>query len=228
MTLAILSWGAHRTLINTLTSYKTFGIDQSFKEKLIWFQEITDSDRRVADKFGYQALGSPKNVGIAQAYKYLVNNAHEDTFLFLENDWVALESAERIQKGLELLYSDTVDVVRFRHRRFPGAPLWTLQYRGIEETKYSHLLDSVHWVEYPVRQFPYYIKEESNGFFSTSSHYANWTNNPTMFKTQFLIDHILPRIGTRDIEVDLQSWWEEQDFKVAQDNVGIFTHKRIG
>jgi len=226
MTLAILSWGAHRTLINSLESYRAFGISDS--ESIIFFQEITNTDRKIADKYGFKHIGSDRNIGIAQAYKALVKAATGDTFLFLENDWLALESGERLNKGLELLYSDTVDVVRFRHRLIPGAPLWTLQYMDIEETKYSHLLDCVHWTENPDERFDGHITKTSNGFYATSSRFANWTNNPTMFKTEFLIDHILPRIGTRDIEVDLQDWWQEQSFMVAQDNVGIFTHKRIG
>lgn len=226
MTLAILSWGAHRTLVNTLESYRTFGIDDP--EKIIWFQEITETDKRIAAKYGFKAYGSDKNIGIAQAYKNLVEKATGDTFLFLENDWMALESGDRLKYGLELLYSGVVDVVRFRHRRFPGAPLWTTQYQGTELEKPEFLLDAIHWTNEPEKKFAGYINQEDNGFYSTHSRFANWTNNPTMFKTEFLIDNILPRIGRRDIEVDLQEWWREQLFIVAQDNVGIFTHKRIG
>jgi len=226
MTLAMLSWGAHRTLINTLESYRTFGISGS--ENIIWFQEITKEDKRIADKYGFKYYGSDRNIGIAQAYKELVTKATEDTFLFLENDWMALESGDRLKLGLELLYSHTADVVRYRHRRYPGAPLWTYQYKGSEMEKLTHLLDCVHWVDDPHIYFHSFIKRADNGFYLASSQQANWTNNPTMFKTDFLINNILPRIGNRDIEVDMQQWWEQQDFTVAQDNVGIFTHHRIG
>ena len=226
MTLAVLSWAAHRTLINTLESYKMFGIDDP--EKIIWFQEITETDKKIAAEYGFKVYGSDQNIGIARAYQNLVDKAHGDTFLFLENDWVALESGDRLKYGLELLYSGSVDVVRFRHRRFPGAPLWTLQYQGTELERPEFLLDAIHWTKEPDIAFPDHIGKFDNGFYSTTSHYANWTNNPTMFKTEFLIDEILPRIGRRDIEVDIQKWWKEQPFVVAQDNVGIFTHKRIG
>lgn len=227
MTLAVLSWGAHRTLINTLESYKTFGVKES--ENIIWFQEITNTDKQIADKYGFKYYGSKDNVGIAQAYKELVEKATEDTFLFLENDWVALESGDRLNYGRELLYSGRADVVRFRHRRYPGAPLWTLQYQGDEMEKPSHLLDAVHWTTHPHFDFKGYIQEDfDTGFYVASSKNANWTNNPTMFRTEWLLDNIVPRLGRRDIEVDIQEWWEQQDFLVAQDNVGIFMHKRIG
>lgn len=223
MTLALLSWGAHRTLINTLESYKTFGI--SAQEKIIFFQEITKDDRRIADKYGYTAIGSQSNIGIAQAYRKLVEAATEDTFLFLENDWVALESGEAINRAQELLYEGSADVVRLRHRRFPGSPLWTLQFQGNEYSRPSHLLDSVHWQEHPDEVFPEIKK--SGEFYITDARYANWTNNPTMFRTQWL--RSFDRFGSRDIEVDLQPWWEKQSgIIVAQHETGIFTHKRIG
>lgn len=225
MTLAVLSWGAHRTLVNTLESYQTFGIDDP--EKIIFFQEISPADKRIADKYGFKYLGSSTNIGIAQAYKRLVEAATGETFLFLENDWVALESGDRLKYGQELLYSDRADCVRFRHRRFPGHPLWTLQFEGNEYERPTHLLDAVHWTTHP-ENFPEITKDVNTEFYITSSHYGNWTNNPTMFRTEFLENEVIPRIGKRDIEVDIQDWWADQDFIVAQDNVGIFTHNRIG
>lgn len=225
MTLAVLSWGAHRTLINTLESYKTFGI--SAPEKIIYFQEITNEDKRIADKYGFKYIGSKDNLGIAKAYRKLLSEATEDTFLFLENDWVALESGDTIIKAQELLYAGLVDVVRLRHRRFPGSPLWTLQFKGNEYTRPSHLLDSVHWQEHPEKVFPEIIKVVE--FYMTSAKYANWTNNPTIASTEWLRKTIVDKTGGKDIEVDLQQWWEKQEhISVAQHEVGIFTHKRIG
>lgn len=223
MTLAMLSWGAHRTLKNTLESYETFGVKE--KENIIWFQEITNEDKRIADKYGFKYYGTSENIGIANAYRELVNLATEDTFLFLENDWMAIETGEYLNAGRELLYEGTVDVVRYRHRKYPGHPLWTRQFAGTEHERPTHLLDSIHWTD-PSRfqeityEHPFYI---------TSAKYANWTNNPTMFKTEFLRERVLPHMGHRDIEVDLQEWWEQQgDIEVAQHEIGIFTHKRIG
>jgi len=225
MTLAVLSWGAHRTLTNTLESYKTFGI--SDPEKIIWFQEITNEDKRIADKYGFKYLGSKDNMGIAFAYRKLLKEATGDTFLFLENDWVALESGDTIIKAQELLYSGLLDVVRLRHRRFPGHPLWTLQFQGNEYTRPSHLLDSVHWQEFPDQIFQEIVK--INEFYITSAMNANWTNNPTIAGTEWLRNNIVDKLGRRDIEVDLQAWWEKQSMiTVGQHETGIFTHKRIG
>lgn len=220
----MLSWGAHRTLRNTLRSYQALGIDQTDDEKIIFFQEISKADQEIATKFGYHFYGSVKNIGIAAAYRELVNLATGDLFLFLENDWVALEGPKDIYSAAELLRAGVVDVARLRHRRYPGDPLYTLQFQGDELRQPSHLLDSIHWTN-PARFDP--IMNAGGGWFATTAKYANWTNNPTMFRTEWLKEHIVPRLGNKDIEVDIQPWWEKQDFEVIQGN-GIFTHKRIG
>ncbi len=225
MTLAVLSWGAHKTLRNTLESYRTFNLDKLDAERIIFFQEITDQDIAIAKEFGYKFMGTDKNIGIAQAYKMLVEKSTSDLFLFLENDWTLIEDpSEQMYDAAELLRNEVVDVVRFRHRKYPGDPLYTRQFENREFDQPSHLLDSVHWTD-PIKFYPFINKQDA--WYMTTSQYANWTNNPTMFRTKWLKKNILPRIGNSDIEVDLQDWWETQVFMVAQGE-GLFTHNRIG
>jgi hypothetical protein len=234
-TLAMLSWNAHKTLRNTLNSYRYFGLDKLADERIIFFQEISETDRIIANNFGYKAIGSDQNIGIAQAYKELVEKSTSDLFLFLENDWVLLDKPDdQITEAEEFLSEEWVDVVRFRHRQFPGAPLWTLQYKGSELERPEFLLDSIHWTD--PGKFVYY---EDNGhdwrpiikigpFYVTSAIYANWTNNPTMFRRGWLKKVILPRLGNKDIEVDIQEWWREQPQILVAQGEGLFTHNRIG
>jgi hypothetical protein len=225
MTIGVLSWGAHRTLINTLKSYQALGIDKVDDERIIFFQEISATDRDIAKKYGWHAYGATINIGIAQAYRELVNLASGDLFLFLENDWVALEGPQQLYEAGELLRNRVIDVARLRHRQYPGDPLYTRQFEGYEERQLTHLLDSIHWTD-PAQKWPEKVTWDG-GWYFTSSMYANWTNNPTMFRTEWLKDYIVPRLGNKDIEVDIQEWWENQTFNVAQ-GAGIFTHKRIG
>lgn len=227
LTIAILSWGAHRTLKNTLDSYKTFGLDKLADQRIIYFQEISQEDRHIAEKYGYDYIGTDGNVGIAVAYKRLVEKSASEFFLFLENDWVLLEPAkDEIEKGIKILEYGHADVVRYRHRRFPGSPLWTLQFKGNEQERPTHVLDAVHWTETPENLEG--IQRGHLGYYYASAANANWTNNPTMFRTAWLKRVVLPYLGTRDIEVDFQSRWETMDwFIVAQGN-GLFTHRRIG
>lgn len=227
LTIGILSWNAHRTLINTLESYKTFGLDILADQRLIYFQEINSEDKRIAKKYGYEYIGTDENVGIAVAYKRLVEKSTSELFLFLENDWVLIEPAmDEIDKGIKILEHGHADVVRYRHRKFPGSPLWTLQFQGCELDHPTHLLDALHWTETPENFEGIHLGVY--GFYFATAANANWTNNPTMFRTKWLKRVVLPHLGTRDIEVDMQSWWEQLDYALVAQGSGLFTHRRIG
>jgi hypothetical protein len=228
LTIAILSWGAHKTLKNTLNSYREWGLDRLGDERVIFFQEISKYEKLLAATYGYKAIGVPTNVGIAEGYKSLVEYATSDLFLFLENDWRLNGPPDvQIYLGKKMLEERKVDVVRYRDRDEPGNPLWTLQYKGNEYTKPTHLLDAVYYDTDEELARLSELRLNELGFWVTSAHYANWTNNPTMFRTNFLRDNIVDKMGSRDVELDLQTWWEQQSFLVAQGE-GLFTHWRIG
>lgn len=234
LTIAILSWGSHRTLINTLNSYEVFGLHEIADQRVIFFQEQSSTDEEIARKYNYDSIGDKKNIGIPEAYRRLVEYATGDFFLFLENDWQLLDHAgPQIAHGTQLLTTHVADIVRYRHRKYPGAPLWTLQFKGIEGTRPEHLLDSIHWTD-PDR-FNLVSRVEvsdlvfgSSTWFLAPSSRANWTNNPHMAKTQWIADKVVPHLGHSDIEKDLQGWWEQQhDITVGQSD-GLFTHNRVG
>jgi len=193
-------------------------------EKIIFFQEITNEDKDLAAEFGYEAHGVPINIGIANGYKSLVELATGDLFLFLENDWELIEDPTIVlEKATNILWNEAADVVRLRHRDNPGAPLWSRVYERREMDKPEYLLDSVHWTD-PEKFAPIHWEDD---FYWTTAPFGNWTNNPTMFRTQWLKDNITPRMEG-DIEIHLQPWWKEQkDIKVIQHQVGLFTHNRI-
>lgn len=224
ITLGILSWGATKTLVNTLNSLATYKLDSYANEKIIFFQQISKIDINIAQEYGYQYLGAPVNLGIAGGYKKLLSAATKPLFLFLENDWELLSRPhEHLDEAKMLLDTNTIDVVRLRHRKQPGNPLWTRQFEGNELLRPTHLLDSVHWTDADRFDGIWRYKD----WFCAFSKNANWTNNPTLAKVDFLKEHIAPHIGGSNIEADLQSWWEQQDFMVAQGE-GLFTHNRIG
>lgn len=227
MTLAILSWGAHRTLINSLESYKRFELDLLDDERIIFFQEMSQLDINIARAYGYQYIGSDTNIGIGPAYAELVRKATGDLFLFLENDWELIEPPRKqIESAKYLLRSEIIDVARFRHRLHPGSPLWSRQFAGNELTRPEYLLDSLHWRDnLEMLDFDPLIQNFGNWHFTTAEH-ANWTNNPTMFRTDWLRENMLPwMVG--DVERGIEAWWRKQSFAVAQSN-GLFTHNRVG
>lgn len=231
LTIAVLSWGQHKTLINTLESYHFWGLDRLGDERIIYFQEISARDKEIADKYDYKYIGSDTNIGIAAAYKVLVEQSASELFLFLENDWVLLDySLMEIVLGEKALIDKEADIVRYRSRKNPGEPLWTRQFSGREYDKPVHLLDCLHWrsdEELAVFKEIKPMGSPFKGWYRTDAHYANWTNNPHMAKISFLKEHVLPHLGSGNGEQDLQSWWEQQDFLVVQGS-GLFKHHRIG
>lgn len=255
MTVGILSWGATKTLISTLDSYLNHGLFQTDDDVIIFFQQMSELDERIAKSRNIDYFGATENVGIPEGYKRLVERSTGEFFLFLENDWLLLEPPHvHLGQAKHLLEEGEADIIKLRSRYDPGNPLWTRQYEFNEENKFTHLLDSVHWRERPDRVFPDKIqrrvmhsmdtteplwpnpdpKKELNKpegikddeWFITSSKYANWSNNPHIAKTSFIKENVLPHIGNRDLELDIQGWWEQQDFKVAQGN-GLFKHWRL-
>lgn len=235
MTIGILSWKARETLINTLESYKRFGLND--EEKIIYFQEIEEEDKEIARRYGYRYLGNDKNIGIAGGFSELVQSATGEFFLFLENDWQLIEYPWlQLNASKALIKNQEASLVRLRHRAIPGAPLWSRQFKGDELNHKEYILESVHWTE-PGVDFPDYVKLKNvqldygigiflDQYFSiTTSQYANWTNNPYIAETRWLQDYILPRVSG-DIERDLQYWWSGQYFAVAHAQ-GLFTHNRI-
>jgi hypothetical protein len=195
---------------------------------------MSDNDVSIAKEFEYKYIGSRLyNIGIAAAYRELIDIASGDLFLFLENDWelVDPEPTYQIKAAQHLLYSGVSDLVRLRSRNHPGSPLWTLQFAGREKEHPTHLLDAVHWMEDPTQVGLEKINlisgtDRTDTFYMASAKNANWTNNPYLAPTKFLRKNILPNMGGGDIEIVLQSWWQEQDFKVAQGE-GMFRHCRL-
>lgn len=225
MTIAVLSWKAHKTLVHTLESYEKFGLNKLHVEKIIFFQEIDDEDKKIAKHYGYQAYGAPINIGIAAGYKSLVELATSDLFLFLENDWELVEEPSYIlYDAAERLRNNVIDIARLRSTSNPGEPLWSRQYMGQEMVFPEFLLDSAYWDSDPSKFSPIYKAED---WFVTTSSFATWTNNPTFFRTKWLKKEIVSRMGNTDIEVDIRPWWKEQKYNVAQHEIGLFTHSRL-
>jgi hypothetical protein len=123
-----------------------------------------------------------------------------------------------------------LDVVRLRHRHYPGIPHFSFQYQGRELEYYDkeiqctspHLLDSVHWCD-PAEKFPEHIQKIGD-MFHTTSRYGNWTNNPCLYKKQFYLDVVRPFAGEgTGLEGNISKWWAQQQYKVGH-NEGLFMH----
>ncbi len=233
ISIGILSWHSGQVLVDTLTTYHNNGLFDMVNDVTILFQEVTEQDIQIATHFGLDFIGLQKNIGIGQAFIRLTENAQTDNVLVLEHDWNLIEDKEttyeRLQSGLELL-GGSVDVVRYRHRVYPGTPHFSFQYQGRELDYYDkeiectspHLLDSVHWCD-PNKSFPEHIGKFGE-YFLSSSRYGNWTNNPCLYKKQFYLDIVTPFAGEgTGLEGNISKWWAQQNYGVAHGE-GLFMH----
>lgn len=238
ISIGILAWKSGQTLVNTLHSYYLNGLFDIVNDITIFFQETSEEDKTISNHFEINYIESDVNVGIGKAFIELAKNAKTDRILFLEHDWKLIEDKEttynRLSSGLELINNE-YHFVRFRHRKNPGFPLFSQRvYQGNELNHYDsemdlispHLLDSIHWLESPELDFPDKIQKQEE-YFTTTSRYGNWTNNPGLFDTQFYINTVEPFAGGGiDLEGKIGGWWARQDYKVAHGE-GLFKHEDL-
>lgn len=233
ISLCILSWKSVKTLANSLRSYQKNGLLELVDEVTILFQEVTEEDRKLAEKFNLKCIGLSENRGIGLGIRKLVEETQNENILFLEHDWELIENPaityHQLESGLDFL-NNGYDVVRYRSRRKPGFPLHALNHKGNELNYYDdwhkctspHLLESLYWLD-PAKEFPDKIQKEGD-FFVTTARWANWTNNPFLAKKEFLLNKVLNFAGEKiSFERNIAAWWVKQDFKIAQGE-GLFMH----
>jgi len=234
ISVGILAWHSGQVLIDTLTTYFEHNFLQHMNDVKILFQECSDEDKRIADHFGIPYIAHETNIGIGAAFIELTEQAQTENILVLEHDWKLIEdentTLKRLESGLVLL-SNGYSCVRYRHRKHPGHPHFSMQYKGRELTYYDklfectspHLLDSVHWLD-PAKEFPDKIYKNGE-YFVSKSRYGNWTNNPCLYRKQFYLDIVRPFAGGGiDLEGKISKWWCESNYMVAHGE-GLFSHR---
>lgn len=233
ISIGVLAWNSVKTLEKSLETYRKNSLLEMVNDVTVFFQETSEADRALARKFGVQHIESEKNIGIGPAFIALAEHAKTENILILEHDWNLIENREttreRLKSGLQLL-DEGFDMVKYRHRKTPGHPLFSAVHKGNElnyyddwhECKAPHLLESVHWLD-PAQEFP--DKIQKNGeYFTTTARWGNWSNNPALFRTQFYLSVVKPVSGEGvQLERKMAKWWPKQNFRVAHGE-GLFTH----
>ena len=233
LSIGILSWKSGQTLVNTLQTYFERQFLHQVNDVCILFQEVSEQDKQIANHFGIPYIGLENNIGIGQGFIRLTEQAKTDNVMVLEHDWKLIEdkqtTIDRLKSGLELL-DRGYSCVRYRHRKEPGYPHFSFKYQGRELDYYDeeiectspHLLDSVHWTD-PAEQFPQHIGKDGE-YFTTTSRYGNWTNNPCLYKKDFYLETVKQFAGTGiALEGNISRWWAKQTYKVAHGE-GLFKH----
>lgn len=115
----MLSWKAHETLKATLDSYREAGLCDLFEDKVIYFSDISEEDRAIAQDYGFRAVGG-ENQGIAVGTENLAKAIESEHILIVQNDNPLVEGLEfadrHVDEALALLQDGKADLVRLRHR----------------------------------------------------------------------------------------------------------------
>lgn len=238
LSICILSWKAHNTLRNTLTSYKEKGLLDLTDDIIIFFQEDSEEDVAISREFDIPlVLGDKENVGIGEAFKRMIECAKYSTVLVLENDWVLQVPTPNnvyfhIKGSINLIDSRGADFVRLRHNKVPGVPLYTAQFHGREMDSPEHLIEQVHFLGKDLAtQFPDKFHNLTFGvsdFVIGDSEFSNYSNNPFMCKKDFWLNNVAPHSGVAgQNETLVRESWMSGGYKVAFNIPGLFTHKRL-
>jgi hypothetical protein len=233
ISVGLISWNSGEVLDKTLSSYQEMGLFDIVDDFTILFQEFSNNDYELVKKYKLNFIGLNNNIGIGRAFLRLTENAINDNVLLLEHDWNLIENLDvthkRLSDGLSFL-DKGFSCVRYRHRKKFGYPNFSLQYIGRETTYYDkkmecnspHLLDSLHWLN-PDEHFNDKIQKDGE-YFITTSRWANWTNNPCLYKKDFYLKIVEPFVGKGiELEYNIGKWWSRQEYKVAQGE-GLFKH----
>lgn len=121
LSVGVLSWKAHDTLRKTLSSYSH--LLPLVDEAVVFFNSVSDEDRRIAREFGFRDEGSSENLGILGGTLSLVRHLHGDIVMLLQNDNPVNVSpdmlAKRIASARSLIDGGIADIVRMRDRFDP-------------------------------------------------------------------------------------------------------------
>jgi GR25 family glycosyltransferase involved in LPS biosynthesis len=243
ITISILSWKSCKTLKNTLESYKKNGLFDLI-ETFIYFQEISDVEKKLADKYNISYIGTPQNIGIQKALIEMINNTKTNYFIFAENDFELIHNKDETQKVFEdcikLLENDDVQIVKLRDIQNPGEPNYSkYTYQNDYKDKpnvqdFPYKLEALSYVENPETVFPnsYKIINYNYKWYKSSSKENKWSNNIFIAKTQWMKDKIIPLIdlaqnNTKNIYIFENNLIENlKDYNLAA-GMGLFKHNRL-
>ncbi len=251
ISLGILSWHAHETLTRTLNTYAA--LLPLVDERVIWFNEISDEDRALAAKFGFEARGTSENLGILGGTHALLNSLSGDIVISCQNDNPVSVPPDvlktRFTEAAEAIRAGSAKWIRLRERFTPGFSdgMKYLRYWGEDAASCCRRLlrpikaarlrgRAVDVLPDPAKKFPALFRSVGSLFYSTSSH-IDYTDQPFMASRDFIrevfdwIDahkegsHTLNGRYVPEIILNRGKWWRVAAFPVAVSE-GVFAHAR--
>ncbi|MFY0613221.1 MAG: hypothetical protein JXQ99_16940 [Hyphomicrobiaceae bacterium] len=219
--LGILSWKGYDSLQLVMQGLHDNRILDHFDEHFVFFPEIDDEARLIAEKFQFQYSGSERNLGIFGGFRAMAQAMRSDTVLLLENDLHALTSPEDSERQLhisfDLIEQQTAQVVCLRHTRVPGdfdavrrkfqryfppadSPMLDrLKGRvrqAIRPRKWKRLIGHAPLVlDRPEDHFAEITRDAETGFWMMPTAHRNWTNLAVMVDRRFYVEELMEQVA---------------------------------
>jgi len=203
ITIGYLSWKRYDIFNQTLLSHKTNGLFDCIlpKNRLIYFQEISELDIALANKYDCNYIGSKENVGILNAFIALVENCKTDYFIFCENDWLLIEKKNEtfnvLRDCIELINNNVANIIKLRHRTNPGNPIYSKNvWNKYDCLNFPYKLESLYWLKDDEIRLHYnnIMSEYSLQYlwYITDLVHQLWSNNIFIGNTHILKNYVLP------------------------------------
>ncbi len=244
ITIGYLSWKRHEIFMKTLESHKKNGLFEIIppENRIIFFQEISEKDKEIAKKYQCNYIGNKDNIGILNAFIELVEACKTKYFIFCENDWNLIEDKNKtrhiIEDSIYLLEENRADIIRLRHRKHPGEPVYTKP-KNIDEwlkndnRLFPYKLESLWWLENPNHYYNNVLEDYDGNckWYITTSEHQRWSNNIFIGKTDYIKNNIIQYVKQFKSSNDKYSGLEDVLIQNKIDNMrfaggdGLFTHK---
>jgi len=200
-TIGYLSWKKHNIIKKTLDSHQENGLFNIIlpKNRIIYFQEISEEDRTIANEYELNYMGNSQNIGILNAFIKLVENCKTPYFIFCENDFILMDNNFDINKTLEdvscILKNDLYAQVKLSNSKNPGflyisgGDEWLQQ----DQSNFRYKVESLSWIPNP-KEFYHNINSITHNYewLVFKSDDQNWSNHIHVCNTKYLKEVILP------------------------------------
>lgn len=238
--IGVLAFQGVKTLENTLTSYRNYGLFEMVSETHVLFQQVNSPGRMawatdVVSRYRVlHPIYEPTNIGQRSAFIQLAHACSQPYLVVLEEDFQVSPMAnvrEQLELGITLLQEN--DAVPVRHRKDAGSPNYAYDSYmantccGGKNPGATHMIEHTTWSDTPELEFKELkVCVTSPKTWCTTSKNAQYTNNPTLYKTAFATA-LFQRVPENEpFEPWLTQFWSGQSYNVAR-STGIFKHNRI-
>jgi len=216
-TIGYLSWKKHEIFEQTLTSHKSNGLFDLISEenRLIFFQELSEKDIKIANNFKCNYIGDKDNIGILNAFIKLVENCKTKYFIFCENDFLLLDNKNNY--SIDMCFEDIKQIlddnytgqIKLSNIKNPGflycTPLNKEEWLSNKHNDFPYKVESFSWIDEPEKFYDNIIIINKNyKWFKLNNNDQRWSNHIYACNTEYLKDIIIPLLKFNcEINIDL-------------------------